>query len=177
MIDPFNFSSFDYKKEDISNILEFDHEKLKMATPNTFKSTMTVEPNRYIPFSKIKLIGNMAGFNVGMELIQSSIGNTEFSAGKIYIKSKVQDDDIKFEMEKVYGTDDFNTDNLNIIAVKTTWENSWTLYLEIKKAYTAYVIKPTIYNIESNDVEFNIYENGEILSKLPDGAQTLLFIS
>ena len=176
MVDTFNFSSFDYRKEDISNIIEFEHEKLKMSTENTFKSTMTVEPNKYIPFAKIKLIGNMSGFNVGMELIQSSNANTEFSAGKIYIKSKVQDDNIKFEMEKVYGTDDFNINNLNIIAVKTTWENSWTLYLEIKKAYTGYVIKPTIYNIESNDVEFSIYENGEILSNLPDGAQTLLFI-
>lgn len=176
MVDIFNFSNFDHRKEDITNIIEFEHEKLKMATPNTFKSTMTVEPNKYIPFAKIKLIGNMAGFNVGMELIQSSNANTEFSAGKIYIKSKVQNSDIKFEMEKVYGTDDFNNDNLNIIAVKTTWENSWTLFLEIKKAYTAYVIRPTIYNIESNDVEFSIYENGEILSNLPDGAQTLLFI-
>ena len=176
MVDTFNFSNFDHRKEDITNAIEFEHEKLKMTTENTFKSTMTVEPNRYVPFAKIKLIGNMAGFNVGIELIQSSNANTEFSAGKIYIKSKVQDDNIKFEMEKVYGTDDFNNDNLNIIAVKTTWENSWTLYLEIKKAYTAYVIKPTIYNIESNDVEFSIYENGEILSNLPDGAQTLLFI-
>ena len=176
MVDTFNFSSFDYRKEDITNIIEFEHEKLKMATPNTFKSRMTVEPNKYIPFAKIKLIGNMAGFNVGMELIQSSNANTEFSAGKIYIKSKVQDDNIKFEMEKVYGTDDFNNNNLNIISVKTTWENSWTLFLEIKKAYTAYIVKPTIYNIESNDVEFSIYENGEILSNLPDGAQTLLFI-
>ena len=176
MVDTFNFSTFDYKKEDITNKLEFEHEKLKMATENTFKSTMTTEPNRYIPFAKIKLIGNMSGFNVGMELIQSSNANTEFSGGKIYIKSKVQDSDIKFEMEKVYGTNDFNKDNLNIIAVKTTWENSWNLYLEIKKSYTAYVIKPTIYNIESNDVEFSIYENGEILSNLPDGAQTLLFI-
>ena len=171
-----NISDFIYKKEDISSILEFEHEKLKMSTENTFKSTMTVEPNRYIPFAKIKLIGEMPGFNVGLELIQSSNANSEFSAGKIYIKSKVQNSDIKFEMEKVYGTDDFNNDNLNIIAVKTTWENSWTLYLEIKKAYTAFVIKPTIYNIESNDVEFSIYENGEILSNLPDGAQTLLFI-
>ena len=176
MVDTFNYSDFIYKKEDISSILEFEHEKLKMSTENTFKSTMTVEPNRYIPFAKIKLIGEMPGFNVGLELIQSSNANSEFSAGKIYIKSKVQNSDIKFEMEKVYGTDDFNNDNLNIIAVKTTWENSWTLYLEIKKAYTAYVIKPTIYNIESNDVEFSIYENGEILSNLPDGAQTLLFI-
>ena len=176
MVDTFNFSNFDHRKEDITNIIEFEHEKLKMATPNTFKSTMTIEPNKYIPFAKIKLIGNMAGFNVGMELIQSSNANTEFSAGKIYIKSKVQDDNIKFEMEKVYGTDDFNNNNLNIISVKTTWENSWTLFLEIKKAYTAYIVKPTIYNIESNDVEFSIYENGEILSSLPDGAQTLLFI-
>ena len=176
MVDTFNFSNFDHRKEDITNVIEFEHEKLKMATPNTFKSTMTVEPNRYIPFAKIKLIGNMAGFNVGMELIQSSNANTEFSAGKIYIKSKVQDDNIKFEMEKVYGTDDFNNDNLNIISVKTTWENSWTLFLEIKKAYTAYIVKPTIYNIETNDVEFSIYENGEIMSNLPDGAQTLLFI-
>ena len=176
MVDTFNFSNFDHRKEDITNVIEFEHEKLKMATPNTFKSTMTIEPNRYIPFAKIKLIGNMAGFNVGMELIQSSNANTEFSAGKIYIKSKVQDDNIKFEMEKVYGTDDFNNDNLNIISVKTTWENSWTLFLEIKKAYTAYIVKPTIYNIESNDVEFSIYENGEIMSNLPDGAQTLLFI-
>ena len=176
MVDTFNFSSFDYNKDNIVNKLEFEHEKLKMATPNTFKSTMTVEPNKYVPFAKIKLIGNMAGFNVGMELIQSSNANTEFSAGKIYIKSKVQDDNIKFEMEKVYGTDDFNNNNLNIIAVKTTWENSWTLFLEIKKSYTAYIVKPTIYNIESNDVEFSIYENGEILSNLPDGAQTLLFI-
>ena len=176
MVDTFNFSNFDHRKEDITNVIEFEHEKLKMATPNTFKSTMTVEPNRYIPFAKIKLIGNMAGFNVGMELIQSSNANTEFSAGKIYIKSKVQDDNIKFEMEKVYGTDDFNNDNLNIISVKTTWENSWTLFLEIKKPYTAYIVKPTIYNIESNDVEFSIYENGEIVSNLPDGAQTLLFI-
>lgn len=176
MVDVFNFSNFEYRKEDISKIIEFEHEKLKMATENTFKSTMTVEPNKYIPFAKIKLIGNMPGFNVGMELIQSSNANAEFSAGKIYIKSKVQDDDIKFEMEKVYGTDDFNNDNLNIIAVKTSWENSWTLYLEIKKAYTAYVVKPTIYNIESNDVEFTINENGEILDSLPDGAQTLLFV-
>ena len=176
MVDTFNFSSFDYNKDNIVNKLEFEHEKLKMATPNTFKSTMTVEPNKYIPFAKIKLIGNTAGFNVGIELIQSSNANTEFSAGKIYIKSKVQDDNIKFEMEKVYGTDDFNNNNLNIISVKTTWENSWTLFLEIKKAYTAYIVKPTIYNIESNDVEFSIYENGEILSNLPDGAQTLLFI-
>ena len=176
MVDTFNFSSFDYNKDNIVNKLEFEHEKLKMATPNTFKSTMTVEPNKYVPFAKIKLIGNMAGFNVGMELIQSSNANTEFSAGKIYIKSKVQDDNIKFEMEKVYGTDDFNNNNLNIIAVKTTWENSWTLFLEIKKSYTAYIVKPTIYNIESNDVEFSIYENGEIVSNLPDGAQTLLFI-
>ena len=176
MVDTFNFSNFDHRKEDITNVIEFEHEKLKMATPNTFKSTMTIEPNRYIPFAKIKLIGNMAGFNVGMELIQSSNANTEFSAGKIYIKSKVQDDNIKFEMEKVYGTDDFNNNNLNIISVKTTWENSWTLFLEIKKAYTAYIVKPTIYNIESNDVEFSIYENGEIMSNLPDGAQTLLFI-
>ena len=176
MVDTFNFSSFDYKKEDITNKLEFEHEKLKMATENTFKSTMTVEPNRYVPFAKIKLIGNVPGFNLGLELIQSSNANSEFSAGKIYIKSKVQGDDIKFEMEKVYGTDDFNNDNLNIIAVQTTWENSWTLFLEIKKSYTAYIVKPTIYNIESNDVEFSIYENGEILSNLPDGAQTLLFI-
>lgn len=176
MVDVFNFSNFEYRKEDISKIIEFEHEKLKMATENTFKSTMTVEPNKYIPFAKIKLIGNMPGFNVGMELIQSSNANAEFSGGKIYIKSKVQDDDIKFEMEKVYGTDDFNNDNLNIIAVKTSWENSWTLYLEIKKAYTAYVVKPTIYNIESNDVEFTINENGEILDSLPDGAQTLLFV-
>ena len=176
MVDTFNFSNFDHRKEDIKNIIEFEHEKLRMSTENTFKSTMTVEPNKYIPFAKIKLIGNMAGFNVGMELIQSSNANTEFSAGKIYIKSKVQDDNIKFEMEKVYGTDDFNNDNLNIISVKTTWENSWTLFLEIKKAYTAYIVKPTIYNIESNDVEFSIYENGEIVSNLPDGAQTLLFI-
>lgn len=176
MVDTFNFSNFEYKKEDIANKLEFDHEKLKMATENTFKTTMTVESNRYVPFAKIKLIGEMPGFNVGLELIQSSNANTEFSAGKIYIKSKVQDDNIKFEMEKVYGTDDFNKENLNIIAVKTTWENSWTLYLEIKKAYTAYVVKPTIYNIESNDIEFSIYENGEILSALPDGAQTLLFL-
>ena len=176
MVDTFNFSNFNHRKEDITNIIEFDHEKLKMATPNTFKSTMTIEPNKYVAFAKIKLIGNMAGFNVGMELIQSSNANSEFSAGKIYIKAKVQDNDIKFEMEKVYGTDDFNVNNLNIIAVKTTWENSWTLYLEIKKAYTAYIVKPTIYNIESNDVEFSIYENGEIVSNLPDGAQTLLFI-
>lgn len=176
MVDTFNFSNFNHRKEDITNIIEFDHEKLKMATPNTFKSTMTIEPNKYVPFAKIKLIGNMAGFNVGMELIQSSNANSEFSAGKIYIKAKVQDNDIKFEMEKVYGTDDFNVNNLNIISVKTTWENSWTLYLEIKKAYTAYIVKPTIYNIESNDVEFSIYENGEIVSNLPDGAQTLLFI-
>lgn len=176
MVDTFNFSSFDYNKDNIVNKLEFEHEKLKMATPNTFKSTMTVEPNKYIPFAKIKLIGNMPGFNVGMELIQSSNANTEFSAGKIYIKAKVQDDNIKFEMEKVYGTDDFNINNLNIIAVKTTWENSWTLYLEIKKAYTAYVVKPTIYNIESNDVEFTFNEKGEILDSLPDGAQTILFL-
>ena len=176
MVDTFNFSSFDYRKEDTSNIIEFEHEKLKMATPNTFKSTMTVEPNKYVPFAKIKLIGNMAGFNVGMELIQSSNANTEFSAGKIYIKSKVHDDNIKFEMEKVYGTDDFNINNLNIIAIKTSWENSWTLYLEIKKAYTAYVVKPTIYNIENNDVEFGFNEKGEILDSLPDGAQTLLFL-
>ena len=120
MVDTFNFSSFDYKKEDITNKLEFEHEKLKMATENTFKSTMTVEPNRYVPFAKIKLIGNVPGFNLGLELIQSSNANSEFSAGKIYIKSKVQGDDIKFEMEKVYGTDDFNNDNLNIIAVQTT---------------------------------------------------------
>ena len=176
MVDTFSFPSFDYNKDNVPNKIEFEHEKLKMTTENTFKSTMTVEPNRYVPFAKIKLIGNISGFNLGLELIQSSNANSEFSAGKIYIKSKVQDDNIKFEMEKVYGTDDFNNDNLNIIAVKTTWENSWTLFLEIKKAYTAYIVKPTIYNIESNDVEFSIYENGEILSNLPDGAQTLLFI-
>ena len=176
MVDTFSFPSFDYNKDNVPNKIEFEHEKLKMTTENTFKSTMTVEQNRYVPFAKIKLIGNISGFNLGLELIQSSNANSEFSAGKIYIKSKVQDDNIKFEMEKVYGTDDFNNDNLNIIAVKTTWENSWTLFLEIKKAYTAYIVKPTIYNIESNDVEFSIYENGEILSNLPDGAQTLLFI-
>lgn len=176
MVDTFSFPSFDYNKDNVPNKIEFEHEKLKMTTENTFKSTMTVEPNRYVSFAKIKLIGNISGFNLGLELIQSSNANSEFSAGKIYIKSKVQDDNIKFEMEKVYGTDDFNNDNLNIIAVKTTWENSWTLFLEIKKAYTAYIVKPTIYNIESNDVEFSIYENGEILSNLPDGAQTLLFI-
>lgn len=175
MIDTIQYCEFIYNKEDVSNILEFEHEKLKSSTENTFKSPMTVEPNRYIPFAKIKLIGDVPGFNVGLELIQSSNANSEFSAGKIYIKSKVQHSDIKFEMEKVYGTDDFNKDNLNIVAVKTTWENSWTLFLEIKKSYTAYVIKPTIYHIESNDVEFNIYENGEIRTNLPDGTKTLLF--
>lgn len=176
MIDTFQYCDFIYKKEEIPNKLEFEHEKIKMSTENTFKSTMTVEPNKYILFGKIKLIGDVPGFNMGLELIQSSNANSEFSAGKIYIKSKVQHSDIKFEIEKVYGTDDFNINNLNIIAVQTTWENSWRLYLEIKKSYTAYIVKPTIYHIEDNSVEFNLYENSEIIDTLPDGAKTLLFI-
>ena len=173
-IEPLNFNKFDVTKP-TTNVIEVMHENLKQITDNTYRTNSWVNGNPYTQFLEIEIGQDGKGVSLMLDIMQNSNGNREFTCGKIAIKARYQDSsNITFNLYSLGGNEHFNKDNFNIIAVQAKQLNLWRVYIEIKKSYTQYYIKPTLmYNVY-NVVRVDFMENQEFTT-LPDGAQTLLF--
>ena len=174
-IEPLNFNKFDVTKP-ATNVIEVMHENLKQITDNTYATSSWVNGNPYTQFLEIEIGQDGKGVSLMLDIMQNSNGNREFTCGKIAIKARYQDSsNIRIELYSLGGNEHFNKDNFNIIAVQAKQLNLWRLYIEIKKSYTQYYIKPSIMYNEHHKTRVDFMENQEFTT-LPSGAQTLLFI-
>ena len=173
-IDPLNFNKFVVTKP-TTNVIEVLHENLKQITDNTYITSAWINGNPYTQFLEIEIGQDGKGISLMLDIMQNSNGNMEFTCGRFAIKARYQNSsNITFNLYSLGGNEHFNKDNFNIIAVQAKQLNLWRVYIEIKKSYTQYYIKPTImYNVYNN-VRVDFMENQEFTT-LPDGAQTLLF--
>ena len=173
-IEPLNFNKFDVTKP-TTNVIEVMHENLKQITDNTYATSSWVNGNPYTQFLEIEIGQDGKGVSLMLDIMQNSNGNREFTCGKIAIKARYQDSsNITFNLYSLGGNEHFNKDNFNIIAVQAKQLNLWRVYIEIKKPYTQYYIKPTLMYNAYNIVRVDFMENQEFTT-LPVGAQTLLF--
>ena len=173
-IDPLNFNKFDVTKP-TTNVIEVLHENLKQITDNTYRTSAWVNGNPYTQFLEIEIGQDGKGISLMLDIMQNSNGNMEFTCGRFAIKARYQNSsNITFNLYSLGGNEHFNKDNFNIIAVQAKQLNLWRLYIEIKKSYTQYYIKPTIMYNDYYKVRVDFMENQEFTT-LPDGAQTLLF--
>ena len=174
-IEALNFNKFIVSKPS-SNVIDVKHENLKQITDNTYRTSEWINGNPYTQFLEIELGEDGTGVSLMLDIMQNSNGNTEFTCGKFAIKARNQNSsNIKIELYSLGGNDHFNVENFNIIAVQANQLNLWRLYIEIKKPYTQYYIKPTIMYNDYYKVRVEFIENQEFTT-LPSGAQTLLFI-
>lgn len=175
-IEPLNFNKFAVSKPS-SNVIEVIHENLKQITDNTYRTNSWVNGNPYTQFLEIEISEQQKGVSLMLDIMQSANGNTEFVCGKFAIKARYQDSsNIKFELHNLGGNSYFNKENFNIIAVQASQLSKWCVYVEIKKSYTRYFIKPSLMYNEDNKIRVEFMENQEFTT-LPSGAQTLLFTS
>ena len=173
-IDPLNFNKFVVTKP-TTNVIEVLHENLKQITDNTYRTSAWVNGNPYTQFLEIEIGQDGKGISLMLDIMQNSNGNMEFTCGRFAIKARYQNNsNITFNLYSLGGNEHFNKDNFNIIAVQAKQLNLWRLYIEIKKPYTQYYIKPTIMYNDYYKVRVDFMENQEFTT-LPDGAQTLLF--
>ena len=179
-IEPISFKNFTVNKanQDVERVIDISIPNAGIISDNTYTTSLTTTSGsgNYTKLMDVHLTTNPLGCAFDIEFLQNSNGNTQFGCGKICCKARYQDENgIVFQMHNVYGNVHWNKDNINIIAVKTTWTNQWTLYLEIKQAWTSYMFKSSIHNFNNKDIIVNFYENQGIITSLPEGAQTILF--
>lgn len=167
---------FTISKSSMGQIIEPLPIKQVPYLDNTYVSGGTVEGNKYVKIGSAWLFDNTCGLNLGLELMEDSNANEEFACGKVYIKYRIQSGDIKVRITKGYGNDYFINDNINVVLVHATWENRIDIYLHIKKSYTGFIFRPTINNLNVENVRVEFYEKQEVENQLPNGAQTLLFV-
>ena len=174
-VEPLNFNKFDVTKP-TTNVIEVLHENLKQITDDTYATSGWINGNQYTQFLEIELGQDGTGVNIMLDIMQSSNANTEFVCGRFAIKARNQDSsNIRFELYSLGGNEHFNINNFNIIAVQASQLNLWRLYIEIKKPFTRYYIKPSLMYIDHHKTRVEFMENQEFTT-LPDGGQTLLFI-
>ena len=174
-VEPLNFNKFDVTKP-TTNVIEVMHENLKQISDQTYATSVWVNGNPYTQFLEIELGQDGTGISLMLDIMQNSNGNREFTCGKFAIKTHYQDSsNIRVELYSLGGNEHFNINNFNIIAVQASEQNLWRFYIEIKKAYTQYYIKPTIMYNDYYKTRVEFMENQEFTT-LPSGAQTLLFI-
>lgn len=174
-IEPLNFNQFDVTKPS-SNVIEVLHENLKQISDQTYATSIWINGNQYTQFLEIELGQDGTGVNMMLDIMQSSNDNTEFVCGRIAIKARKQDSlNHIIRLYNVGGNEDFNINNFNIIAVQARQLNLWRLYIEIKKSFTGYYIKPSMIYNDNHKARVDFMENQEFTT-LPDGAQDLLFM-
>ena len=174
-IEPLNFNQFDVTKPS-SNVIEVLHENLKQISDQTYATSIWINGNQYTQFLEIELGQDGTGVNMMLDIMQSSNANTEFVCGRIAIKARKQDSSNHIiRLYNVGGNEDFNINNFNIIAVQANKLNLWRLYIEIKKSFTGYYIRPSMIYNDNHKSRVDFMENQEFTT-LPSGAQTLLFI-
>ena len=174
-VEPLNFNKFDVTKP-TTNVIEVLHENLKQITDDTYVTSVWTNGNQYTQFLEIELGQDGTGISLMLDIMQNSNGNREFTCGRFAIKAQYQDSsNIRIELYSLGGNEHFNKDNFNIIAVRASQSNLWRLYIEIKKAFTRYYIKPSIMYNDYYKTRVEFMENQEFTT-LPSGAQTLLFI-
>lgn len=174
-VEPLNFNKFDVAKPS-KNVIEVLHENLKQITDDTYVTSGWINGNQYTQFLEIELGQDGTGVNMMIDIMQSSNANTEFVCGRFAIKARKQDSSNHIiRLYSLGGNEHFNINNFNIIAVQDRQQNLWRLYIEIKKSFTRYYIKPSMIYIDHHKTRVDFMENQEFTT-LPDGAQDLLFI-
>lgn len=174
-VEPLNFNKFDVTKPS-KNVIEVLHENLKQITDDTYVTSGWINGNQYTQFLEIELGQDGTGVNMMVDIMQSSNANTEFVCGRFAIKARKQDSSNHIiRLYSLGGNEHFNINNFNIIAVQARQQNLWRLYIEIKKSFTRYYIKPSMIYIDHHKTRVDFMENQEFTT-LPDGAQDLLFI-
>ena len=174
-VEPLNFNKFDVTKPS-KNVIEVLHENLKQITDDTYVTSGWINGNQYTQFLEIELGQDGTGVNMMVDIMQSSNANTEFVCGRFAIKARKQDSSNHIiRLYSLGGNEHFNINNFNIIAVQARQLNLWRLYIEIKKPFTRYYIKPSMIYIDHHKTRVDFMENQEFTT-LPDGAQDLLFI-
>ena len=174
-VEPLNFNKFDVTKPS-KNVIEVLHENLKQITDDTYVTSGWINGDQYTQFLEIELGENGTGVNMMIDIMQSSNANTEFVCGRFAIKARKQDSSNHIiRLYSLGGNEHFNINNFNIIAVQARQQNLWRLYIEIKKSFTRYYIKPSMIYIDHHKTRVDFMENQEFTT-LPDGAQDLLFI-
>ena len=174
-VEPLNFNKFDVTKPS-KNVIEVLHENLKQITDDTYVTSGWINGNQYTQFLEIELGENGTGVNMMVDIMQSSNANTEFVCGRFAIKARKQDSSNHIiRLYSLGGNEHFNINNFNIIAVQARQQNLWRVYIEIKKSFTRYYIKPSMIYIDHHKTRVDFMENQEFTT-LPDGAQDLLFI-
>ena len=174
-VEPLNFNKFDVTKPS-KNVIEVLHENLKQITDDTYVTSGWINGNQYTQFLEIELGQDGTGVNIMVDIMQSSNANTEFVCGRFAIKARKQDSSNHIiRLYSLGGNEHFNINNFNIIAVQARQLNLWRLYIEIKKPFTRYYIKPSMIYIDHHKTRVDFMENQEFTT-LPDGAQDLLFI-
>ena len=174
-VEPLNFNKFDVTKPS-KNVIEVLHENLKQITDDTYVTSGWINGNQYTQFLEIELGQDGTGVNMMVDIMQSSNANTEFVCGRFAIKARKQDSSNHIiRLYSLGGNEHFNINNFNIIAVQARQQNLWQLYIEIKKSFTRYYIKPSMIYIDHHKTRVDFMENQEFTT-LPDGAQDLLFI-
>lgn len=174
-VEPLNFNKFDVTKP-TTNVIEVLHENLKQITDDTYATSKWINGNQYTQFLEIELGQNGTGVSLMLDIMQNSNGNREFVCGRFAIKARKQDSSSHIiELHSLGGNEHFNINNFNIIAVQASQQNLWRLYIEIKKSFTMYYIKPSMMYNDNHKTRVEFMENQEFTT-LPSGAQTLLFI-
>ena len=174
-VEPLNFNKFDVTKPS-KNVIEVLHENLKQITDDTYVTSGWINGNQYTQFLEIELGENGTGVNMMVDIMQSSNANTEFVCGRFAIKARKQDSSNHIiRLYSLGGNEHFNINNFNIIAVQASQLNLWRFYIEIKKSFTRYYIKPSMMYNDNHKARVEFMENQEFTT-LPSGAQTLLFI-
>ena len=174
-VEPLNFNKFDVNKP-TTNVIEVMHENLKQITDDTYVTSGWINGDQYTQFLEIELGQDGTGVNMMIDIMQSSNANTEFVCGRFAIKARKQDSSNHIiRLYSLGGSEHFNINNFNIIAVQASQQNLWRLYIEIKKSFTRYYIKPSLICIDHHKTRVDFMENQEFTT-LPDGTQTLLFI-
>ena len=173
-VEPLNFNKFDVTKP-TTNVIEVLHENLKQITDDTYVTSVWINGDQYTQFLEIELGQDGTGISLMLDIMQNSNGSREFTCGRFAIKAHYQDNsNIRVELYSLGGNEHFNKNNFNIIAVQASQSSLWRFYIEIKKSYTQYFIKPSIMYNDYYKTRVEFMENQEFTT-LPSGTQTLLF--
>ena len=131
---------------------------------------------KYIKIGSIYTPNNYQGNTVSIDIEEKQNGNSNFIAGRVYIKTRGGESSCYATIRLGGATEDFRIENINVVGVRPESDSSKIdLYLKLEKTYTSFLFKPNIYNIGSGYNAISFLDNQTSISKLPSGTLYTLF--
>ena len=147
------------------------------TTQNVYSTnTINSSTEKYIKIGSIYTPNNYQGNTVSLDIEEKQNGNSNFIAGRVYIKTRGGENSCYATLRLGGSTEDFRIENINVVGVRPESNTSMIdLYLKIEKAYTSFLFKPNIYRVGSGYNSISFLDNQTSISKLPAGTLYTLF--